>query len=40
MYKGEDKKYGRVCSFTPICNYMKGDNPIIYKQNDDTFNIK
>ena len=40
MYKGGDKKYSRVCSFTPVCNYMKGDKPIIYQQNEDTFQIK
>lgn len=40
VYKGGDKKYSRVCSFTPICNYMQGDKPHIYHQNDDTFQIK
>jgi hypothetical protein len=40
MYKGGDKKYSRVCSFTPVCDYMKGDKPKIYQQNEDTFQIK
>lgn len=40
MYKGGDKKYSRVCSFTPICDYMKGDKPKEYPQNEDTFQIK
>jgi hypothetical protein len=40
MYRGGDKKYSRVCSFTPICDYMKGDKPKEYPQNEDTFQIK
>ena len=40
MYEGGDKKYSRVCSFTDNCNYMKGDNPISYKENDDTLHIQ
>lgn len=40
IYKGGDKKYSRVCSFTPVCNYMRGDKPHIYQQNEDTFQIK
>jgi len=40
IYKGGDKKYSRVCSFTPICDYMQGDKPHIYHHNDDTFQIK
>ena len=40
MYKGGDKKYSRVCSFTPVCNYMKGDKPTVYQYNEDTFQIK
>ena len=40
MYKGGDKKYSRVCSFTPVCNYMRGDKPKIYQQNEDTFQIR
>ena len=40
MYKGGDKKYSRVCSFTPVCDYMKDDKPKLYKQNEDTFQIK
>ena len=40
MYTGGDKKYSRVCSFTPVCNYMRGDKPKIYQQNEDTFQIR
>ena len=40
MYKGGDKKYSRVCSFTPVCDYMRGDKPKIYQQNEDTFQLK
>ena len=40
MYKGGDKKYSRVCSFTPVCDYMRGDKPKKYQQNEDTFQIK
>lgn len=40
MYKGGDKKYSRVCSFTPVCDYMRGDKPKIYQQNEDTFQMR
>ena len=40
MYEGGDKPYSRVCSFTNVCNYMRNDNPKIYKLNSDTFDIK
>ena len=39
-YKGGDKKYSRVCSFSPICDYMKDDKKQIVKTDKDTFQIQ
>ena len=38
--KGGDKKYSRVCSFSPVCDYMKDDKKPIVKTDKDTFQIQ
>ena len=39
-YKGGDKEYSRVCSFSDVCNYMRNDIPVHYKIDKDTFQVQ